>query len=340
MEIVIANADITQVQADLVVMKHADGFYGADKVVADAIGFNGHIKDGDSLWIKARAIASPEVLFIGVGPLSELRYEKIQSFGSASVSLARSHNRPIRHLALTIHGPGYGLDPEQAFLSMLAGIIAEWTREPTSPLNKVTVVERAPKRCQLLSRLLHDQQSNFGLLRGTELHSVSLPEVARDRTNSKESADTNINQFGAKADHTPWLFVAMPFAEEFSDEYDIGFCEAAKMSDFLCRRLDLEHYAGDVVSEIKKKIVESRGVIALLNGHNPNVFFEIGFSLAHNKPTILVAKKGVKLPFDVSSQRCIIYRNIGHLRDELSKTIEALLSQGILGGVGGQGTTY
>jgi hypothetical protein len=44
----------------------------------------------------------------------------------------------------------------------------------------------------------------------------------------------------------------------------------------------------------------------------------------------MVAKEGVKLPFDVSNQRCIIYRNIGHLRDQLAKTIAALLSQGIL----------
>jgi hypothetical protein len=54
MEIVVANADITQFAADLVVMKHADGFY----------------------------------------------------------SSARDHNRRIEHLALTIHGPGYGLDIE------------------------------------------------------------------------------------------------------------------------------------------------------------------------------------------------------------------------------------
>jgi hypothetical protein len=111
MEIEIANMDITQVRVDLVVVKHADGFYGVDKVVANAIGFNGYVKDGESLFVKATAMASPEVLFIGVGPLSEFRYEKIQSFGSAAVFLTRKRDRAIRHLALTIHGAGYGLDP-------------------------------------------------------------------------------------------------------------------------------------------------------------------------------------------------------------------------------------
>jgi len=215
---------------------------------------------------------------------------------------------------------------------MIAGIIAEWTQRATS-LNRITVVEQSPKRCELLSKLLQDQRTDFGLLRGTEQYSVSVPERAQNKTLQKAS-DTNVIQFGARAERKPRLFVAMPFTEEFFDEYEIGFCEAAKASDFICERLDLEHFTGDVVSEIKRRILESHGVIALVNGHNPNVFLEIGFSLAHNKPTIIIAKEGVKLPFDVSGQRCIIYRNISHLRDQLSRAIAALLAQGVLGNVG------
>jgi hypothetical protein len=125
MEIAIINADITQIAADLIVMKHADGFYGADRVIADVIGFNKHIRDGASLYVSAKTIGAPEVLFIGVGPLNEFRYEKIQAFGSAAVALARDCKRRIAHMALTLHGPGYGLDPEQSFLSMIAGIVAK-----------------------------------------------------------------------------------------------------------------------------------------------------------------------------------------------------------------------
>jgi hypothetical protein len=337
MEIAIANANITQVTADLIVMKHADGFYGADRVIADAIGFNGFINYGESLFVKAQTIAAPEVLFIGVGPLREFRYEGIQAFGSAAVSLARGHSRSIAHLALTIHGPGYGLDPEQAFLSMIAGIVAEWSVGAT-PLKMITVVESSPKRCAILNRLLHDQRSSFGLLQGPQQLSVTLPESKQVSANTQSVVDSNVIEFGARAERKPRLFVAMPFADEFFDEYEIGFCEAAKACDYLCERLDLEHFAGDIVSEIKKRIVDSHGVIALLNSHNPNVFLEVGFALAHNKPTILIAKEGVKLPFDVSGQRCIIYRNISHLRDQLSRTIAALTSQGILSASGASRT--
>jgi len=46
MDIEVAHSDITQVQADLLVMKHADGFYGADRLVASRVGFNGHVQKG------------------------------------------------------------------------------------------------------------------------------------------------------------------------------------------------------------------------------------------------------------------------------------------------------
>jgi hypothetical protein len=124
----------------------------------------------------------------------------------------------------------------------------------------------------------------------------------------------------------------MPFADDFLDVFQIGFCEAARASAFICERLDIstDAFTGDIVAEIKKRILGSEGVLALLNDHNPNVFLEIGFAFAHNKPTILVAKHGIHLPFDVSGHRCVRYRNIVDLRDSLTREIASLKAQGVL----------
>jgi hypothetical protein len=105
----------------------------------------------------------------------------------------------------------------------------------------------------------------------------------------------SLKDYGAQSETKPKLFIAMPFADDWSDEYDIAFTEAAHKNGFICERLDLEAFVGDVVSEIKDRILYSNGVIALLNGHNPNVFLEIGFAMAHNKPIVLVVKKGTKV---------------------------------------------
>ncbi len=321
----VANADVTEISADLLVLKYADGFHGADSVVARAVSFSKHVAVGEAVFLSSRNIAAAEVLFLGVGPLTDFRYERIQEFGAAAISQAVAHKDSITHLAMTIHGPGYGLDAAQSFLALIAGLVSESKRH-RAKLEKITIVEKSTRRCELLRKLLQEQKSNFGFN-----ESEGLPTAHRSKS-AQLPSDDNVLHFGVLADRKPRLFVAMPFSDTYFDEYEIGFCEAARSCNFLCERLDLEHFTGDMVGEIKKRIIESRGVIALMNDHNPNVFLEIGFALAHNKPTFLVAKEGVKLPFDVSGQRCIIYRNIADLRKRLTQAIATLTAKGFLQG--------
>lgn len=325
MELVIANADITQVALDILVMKHAEGFRGADEAVARAVGFTSHVRLGDFTFQSGYGTAAHEVLFIGVGPLHSFRYEQIEAFGRRAISLTHQHRNSAKHVGFTIHGPGYGLDLEEAFLSLIAGMIAE-VKQTKNKLKRITIVERSPKRCDELFAMLHTRSQEFGLVKGTH-RSMKLLE---DSVQAAEAQRSNVLHYGSRAETRPRLFVAMPFADEFIDEFEIGFREAAKESDFICERLDVEHFTGDIMAEIKKRIIESHGVLALLNGHNPNVFLEIGFSFAHNKPTILVTKQGDELPFDVSGHRCIRYKSITQLRDTLTKEIAALKSAGVL----------
>jgi len=152
----IANANVTKVPADLLVLKYAGGLHGADQVVAKAIGFDATLKAGTARFCQGDGIAATEVVFIGVGPLSRFRYKRIHEFGSQAVRLARKHSNPIRHLAITVHGPGYGLSLRKAFISMISGIVTEWKRA-SGDLQTVTVVEIADKRCEQLYCTLRNQ---------------------------------------------------------------------------------------------------------------------------------------------------------------------------------------
>jgi hypothetical protein len=122
----------------------------------------------------------------------------------------------------------------------------------------------------------------------------------------------------------------MPFAETYLDEYEIGISEASRVHGYNCERLDQVAFTGDIVAEIKKRIVSSSAVIALLNDLNPNVFLELGFALAHKIPTILVAREGVTLPFDVQGLRCLRYKSITSLRRDLTEEIGSLQLKGML----------
>jgi hypothetical protein len=322
MRIRVLNSDVAQVPADLLVLKYADGYYGADKAIAAALKFNSHVSPGGKRFVRGENIAAEEVLFLGVGPLHTFRYERIQEFGQKAVRLASESRQKVNRLALTVHGPGYGLDPEEAFLSMIAGIVNGW-KSSNNAIEEIIISEISRSRCELLNSALKHRCGEFGVLWDTRTETALL---------QRDSKTNAISDFGAHVEAMPRLFVAMPFSEEFQDVFEFGFHEAARRNGFVCERLDFASFTGDIVSEIKIRIVSSAGVIALLDTLNPNVFLEIGFAWAHEKPTILVAKNEVVLPFDVRGHRCIFYRNLVNLRDALSAELDALKNSGVLVG--------
>jgi nucleoside 2-deoxyribosyltransferase len=98
----------------------------------------------------------------------------------------------------------------------------------------------------------------------------------------------------------------------------------------VCERIDKEAYVGDIMSQVKARIGRYHGMLALLNDANPNVFLEIGYAWAKDKPTVLMVKKGQTLPFDITGQKCIVYSNITDLRNRLKAELKGLIANGTL----------
>lgn len=333
MHLVIVQGDIVSTDADFILMKHADQFFGADRAVAQALGVSESLPKGERRIMRGSMRAGGpvcQVLFMGVGRLHDFRYQEIQGFGAEGIKAIRELARDARQgtqsglpavtVATTIHGPGYGLDTEQSLLSLVAGFV-EGARGFKQC--RILIFERDQKRFDLLESILERRAAEMGLVAGP--WGYRSDEAAHPREKTAE-----VISFGRRVEHSPRLFIAMPFDDEFLDEFEIGFCEAGRTNNFVCERLDVAAFTGDIMAEIKSRIISSAGVIALLNGHNPNVFLEIGFAFAHAKPTILVARDDVKLPFDVQGHRCLKYRSIVELRKQLTAEIGALRQQGLL----------
>ena len=76
---------------------------------------------------------------------------------------------------------------------------------------------------------------------------------------------------------------------------------------FEAKRVDDFNTLDSITQDILDALNEYDLVIADLTGHNPNVFFEIGYRTKSQKPIIHLKRKGETLPFDVSAIRTFEY---------------------------------
>ena len=76
---------------------------------------------------------------------------------------------------------------------------------------------------------------------------------------------------------------------------------------FIAQRVDEFNTSESITQEILDALNDYELVIADLTGHNPNVFFEIGYRTKSQKPIIHLKRKDEIIPFDVSAIRTFEY---------------------------------
>jgi hypothetical protein len=311
------NGDVTKVDADVLVLKFADRLRGADFAVARAFGLESlRIEMNSHRFFPSEGrIRASEILFLGVGPLYTFEYQEIMRFGRTSLELIALERPQARCVALTIHGPGYGLDELASTDSLVRGLVSG-SRYFRTENAKVILVERLRSRCERLEDYLYAS----GLITGDRLSDDSNPTYGPDVAES-----ISRNRTYAKR-----LFASMPFGQNFLDHWELALQPAAHENDLLIERLDHESFLGDIVTEIRNRITKSAAVIALLDGGNPNVFLEVGYAWGVGKPTILVLSEATDPPFDVRGQRIVRYGRIGALKTMLTAELKALASAGLL----------
>lgn len=310
----VLHDDVFRVACDILVLKFAQGFYGVDSAVADAL----EIGEASMRLAIGRTMVVPtdgrpwiNVLFLGVEPLHRFGYTAIRRFGKEVLSSIASIRAPRDTLAMTMHGVGYGLDEKEAFTSQLAGLLeylsdAHQTWRPREILFVEQSATRAERMKTLLEQILKD--SGFDKERADHQH-VHLPDA------------------GVASDKKPRVFVAMPYDDVMEDVYEQGIKPTVNDAKCLCERCDHAIFTGDILDQIKEQITSATVVIADMTGSNPNVYLEVGYAWGKGIPTLLVAKKGEDLKFDVKTQKCIYYKNITDLKKQLANYMHALVAK-------------
>jgi hypothetical protein len=321
----VTTGDALAIDADVLALKYAQDFYGVDKQVARRLLDTRRVEitprvGGFRLVTSNGIITAKQVLFVGVQDLYDFGYREIREFSTKVLSSLAGEAPAMRVLALTLHGPGYGLDEGECFLSEVAGLTdSVASGDYPDQLEIVKIVERNEGRAKRLRGLLETYLPGGRIDVDTRLLRQRIGE---------EHSET-LRAIGYDSGQKPHIFVAMPFADEAGDLFHYGIQQAISSSGYLCERIDQMPSVGDVMVRIKERIKTSTFVVAELTGASPNVYLEVGYSWGCGVPTVLLIQKNEvgNLRFDVAGQRCIVYTSIRDLEKKLASELTALADQ-------------
>jgi hypothetical protein len=173
----IIEGDVLDFRADVLGLKYAQNNYGSDGAVSSLLVKGGvdaaniRPSPGEHVWIDSRSLLpSGHVLFIGVPPLMNFRYSQIEQFAFDILRISGQDLPDAQHIAITLHGAGYGLDEVEALYSELRGLTnALHAGKGPAHLARISIVERKRDRVQRLRTALAEVSSR----------AVSLPSTPK-----------------------------------------------------------------------------------------------------------------------------------------------------------------
>jgi hypothetical protein len=318
-EIAIERGDVTDVASDLLLLKYARSFHGADEKVAlrliqRSVCSEGDISPapGECALVETHGVVAPKrVLFLGTSRLGSFRYKEMRQFAQRAIEVVAQKALKVHTLSVTVHGAGYGLDIEESLQGMLFGFQQGLAAAGSIPLERVLFVERDSRRFDVLAAALRDIK-------------FITPPSKPSAVAAQLPAEHRVSEPSRKK----YVFVAMPFQEDFDDVYQFGIYSAVRACGYVCEKVDESLFAGNIVERITEGIRNAEFVIADLTHERPNVYLEVGFAWGLNRPVILVAREGQRLHFDLSHHKCIFYRTIGRLANDLERTIRDIYGLG------------
>lgn len=326
----VIQGDVTEIEADVLLLKYARDFWGVDSTVAKLL-LRAGVCDLDDLrpplhqtclWNTSGAIAPKKVLYVGTEGLSDFGYPQMREFARQAIEKLSQKAEPVNTLTTTIHGVNYGLDATESFEELSNGF-REGINRTGMEIGEICFVDRDNRTVRLLNEALPRVRGQW---------QANAWESTAQPTSTMLPAGELVDAAVAPArqrTEKPHVFVAMPFAEEFDDVYEFGIYGPVRRSGYICERVDDSSFTGDILERIRRRIETAELVIAELTAARPNVYLEVGYAWGKEIPVIFLARDGEEVHFDVAMHRCIRYKTIGNLARELEKLLKGVQRPGI-----------
>jgi len=145
---------------------------------------------------------------------------------------------------------------------------------------------------------------------------------------TEEILEKKVIDVEKRKERSPKIFVLMPFSHDLDDLYHLGILDTARKLNCSCERVDEVEFTGSIMEKIYESIINARVIVAEVTAQNLNVYYEVGYAHALNKPTILITKRIDTAPFDLKGYNHIVYKDIRDLRSKLENRLKAILVDG------------
>ena len=121
------------------------------------------------------------------------------------------------------------------------------------------------------------------------------------------------------------VFCLMPFNKRFDKTYQV-IKDACQAVGYSCIRSDEPTEPGNILRQILKLMLSSELIVAVLDGKNPNVFYEIGIAHSLGKTVVLIASMAnpENISFNLKSERLLLYSSPTDLRNKLINSLKNL----------------
>ena len=140
---------------------------------------------------------------------------------------------------------------------------------------------------------------------------------------------------GSAAQPRPTCFVIQPFDQgKFDKRYEDAFEPALAQAGFSAYRVDEDPGTDVLIAAIEDGIRRAAICLADVTKNNPNVWYELGYAYAADKPVILTCcdEREGPLPFDIQHRHVIYYQSestsdFDRLKQEISQRASVLLER-------------
>ena len=223
-----------------------------------------------------------------------------------------------------------------ALLSFFLYAILLWRK--LSVLQKKIIETDAQRKKQATLSLQRERLENIAItsnnslvgtyLRFGDLNHLLLANTHTDLVASKHVVDytffdgLGLNPTGINVEDG-FVTCLMPFNRQYNRIYEC-IKEVCRANDCQCHRSDDKYTPNSILKYTMELILKSQVIIAVLDGRNANVYYEVGIAHSIGKTVILVnnVSRFKDTPFDIKGNRIVLYKDIPNLHLQLDRILK------------------